>query len=126
MPRPASSLSTEAQALRSYHQRLSRLLDDAIAFWVDAVDWDQGGFLGAIDADGKPIMSAHKHLVQQTRHLWAFANIHRFEASQDRPIAEICHRQYEFIRDKFYLPASESFLKTVTAEGQPVERGADH
>jgi mannobiose 2-epimerase len=103
---------------RDCHRRIDALLRPAIEFWKGAVDWDQGGFYGLIDYEGRPRPDADKALIQQVRHLWTFSQIYRSEDASPA-IATICDRQFEFVRDHFYSPARSEFHCAVSFNGVP-------
>ncbi|MHC4455344.1 MAG: hypothetical protein ACYSWS_11745 [Planctomycetota bacterium] len=69
----------EASRLVDYHNRIDKLLVDAIGFWKTTVDWNRGGLYGKVDYIGNPIVDAEKDMMQQVRHLWTFSNIYKYE-----------------------------------------------
>lgn len=112
-------------AFADRYARIDRLLNGALAFWKGAVDWDGGGFFGLIDLHGRPREDAEKDMIQQVRHLWTFPAVYRFEDASDE-IADICHHQFRFVRDKLFIPDRAEFHRSVTANGEPAAEGMHH
>ncbi len=111
--------------LLDYHRRLTVMLDGALEFWVGGVDWERGGFFGKIDYDGRPVVGAEKHLVQQARHLWTFSNVYRLHQGLPE-IARICHHQFRFTKQRLFIPGEHDFHTVVSATGQSLRRGTHH
>jgi mannobiose 2-epimerase len=107
------------------HRRLDALLQPAIAFWRRAVDHERGGFYGLVDYDGRALPEADKDFIQQIRHLWTFSYIHHIE-DRSPAIAEICAHQFQFIRERFYVPERASFHPSVSADGAPKDGALHH
>jgi mannobiose 2-epimerase len=107
------------------HRRLDALLQPAIAFWQGTVDWERGGFFGLVDHGGHPRPRADKDLIQQVRHLWTFSHLHRRESATPA-IAEVCHHQYRFVRDRLYDARRAQFHRAVTCDGAPVTGDVHH
>lgn len=117
-PRFRRSRRYDVSFFRDCHRRIDAMLRPAIEFWKGAVDWDHGGFYGLVDYEGRPRRDADKGLIQQLRHLWTFAQIHRSE--DDSAIIErICDRQFEFVRDVLYVSARREFHYAVSFDGEP-------
>lgn len=100
-------------------ERVQSMIGSSQAFWKRAVDWENGGFHGQIDLQGKPIESAPRYVIQQARHLWTFSQLYRYEDSSEE-IASICHHQYRFFRDFFWDSSTCTFHAEVDALNEPV------
>ena len=70
---PAETKRFGAAAARDELRRLA-------GWWLDnAPDNEYGGFLGEIDHDGRPRANANKHIILNSRLLWFFSELCRFE-----------------------------------------------
>jgi mannose/cellobiose epimerase-like protein (N-acyl-D-glucosamine 2-epimerase family) len=119
------ALQADAAFFADCHRRLDRLLRPAIEFWKRTVDWERGGFFGLVDYDGRARPDADKDMIQQVRHLWTFSSLYRFE--DDSPaIQQICDQQFEFVRDRLYVPERAEFHRAVACDGTPREGGMHH
>ena len=104
-------------SLQSAAQReLERILD----FWsTRALDKENGGFFGAMDAAGVVIPDASKGAVLNSRILWTFsaATLHTGEPKY-RAVAD---RAYAYCRDHFYDTDEGGLFWTVDASGRPLD-----
>ena len=104
-------------SLQSAAQReLERILD----FWsTRALDKENGGFIGAMDAAGVVIPDAPKGAVLNSRILWTFsaATLHTGEPKY-RAMAD---RAYAYCRDHFYDTDEGGLFWTVDTSGRPLD-----
>ncbi len=74
----------------------------AIADWwaTYAVDQEQGGFYGEIDADNKPVKNASKGIILNARILWFFSEVAQ---EIDNPVYRSCAtRAYDYLMIHFF------------------------
>lgn len=95
---------------------------DRIAHWwlMHAFDREQGGFHGEIDADGRPVRGARKHVVMNARLLWFFSEVARGSPQSD--LARRCRvaadRAYHWFLDHFDDPGFGGAYWSLEADGR--------
>lgn len=109
--RPIDDLTADA-VVRELH---------AIATWwlTHSIDDRHGGFAGEIDRTGKAVDGAAKGLVLNSRILWFFSELSRFD---DRPgYRAAADRAYAVLRDSFTDPQYGGAFWAVDAAGNAVD-----
>ena len=105
----AALVASPEQQLMTIRTRARALSAEIFAFWrTRGVDWTNGGFYGSHDLNGVPDPAADKGLIQQARHLWAFAAWHALSAEKNEETPRICDHTYAFLL-KFYQPEHQFF-----------------
>lgn len=105
--------------LLAIRARLDALGSELFEFWsTRGPDWEHGGVHGHHDRRGVPSPSASKSLVQQARHLWAFATWYarREPTPAVRALADCVYR---FLIERF-LDADGELFHRVSRDGRRV------
>ncbi len=110
MANPLQVLEVEATA------ELNRL----IIWWATHAPRPDFGFWGAIDEAGVADSETEPSIILNTRLLWFFSSA--FAATQDEACKIQARRAYDVIMQKFYDPATETFVWSITPEGAPSNR----
>lgn len=75
-------------------------LEKILKYWLtNTIDKDFGGFFGRRDHNNLLIENAPKGIILNTRILWSFSAAGNFYRHSDS--LEICHRAYNYLKDKF-------------------------
>jgi mannobiose 2-epimerase len=79
---------------------LSNLEENILKFWVDkTIDTENGGFIGLVNAENKPVKKSSKGAVLNTRILWTFsAAFAHLKAAEYKTLAD---RAYHYIDHHF-------------------------
>ncbi len=105
-------------------QLRSDLLDELqhrmLPYWVEnAVDEENGGFLGQIRQNGERVRDAAKGSVLNARILWTFAAAHRL-IGDDR-FRELAERAHSYFTEQFWDPVNGGVFWSVDNRGSPLE-----
>lgn len=93
-----SLIINDLKKYRSYFHK--ELHEDILPYWMSyAVEKDGHGFYGAVDLNGKPVLSANKTSVLNARILWTFSAAAMLDANSD----------YAAMADKAYKVITEDF-----------------
>jgi mannobiose 2-epimerase len=95
----------------------TELRDGTLPFWTRrAVDRENGGFFGRIDADGRPDPSAGKGLVLNARILWTFSAVQR--RWPDPLVRDLADRAFRYLVDRFWDQEHSGLFWEVDADGR--------
>ncbi len=79
----------------------TELESNLIPFWLErAVDDEYGGFIGQMSNDGKIDRTALKGLILNTRVLWTFSALYRFNS--DSRCRDMAKRAYDYLETYFW------------------------
>jgi len=109
--------------LRAARDQLATgLWDGIVPLWLDrAPDLERGGFFTELDGDGRLADSVHdKHLVTQTRLIWAFSAFAR-EAEDPAPLLDAARRGVDFLEQHFLDREYGGWRWRVSRDGIPVD-----
>jgi mannobiose 2-epimerase len=95
-------------------------LERLITWWTTHAPRPDFGFWGAIDEAGVADGDTEPSIILNTRLLWFFSSA--FAATQDEACKIQARRAYDVIMQKFYDPATETFVWSLTPEGAPSNR----
>ncbi|HEY5412661.1 MAG TPA: AGE family epimerase/isomerase [Caulobacteraceae bacterium] len=109
---PADRLARLAGAARDELYRI-------IPFWLGLRDPEGGGFAGEADSHGRPLWSADKGAVLQTRILWFFSKAYLEFA--DPRLLDAAWQAYRFIAAHLVDPDDDGVFWTVSALGAPAD-----
>jgi len=91
-----------------------------LPYWVEnAVDEENGGFVGQIRQNGERVRDAAKGSVLNARILWTFAAAHRF-LGDDR-FRELAERAHSYLTGQFWDPVHGGVFWSVDHRGHPLE-----
>jgi mannobiose 2-epimerase len=91
-----------------------------LPYWVEnAVDEENGGFLGQIRQNGERVRDAAKGSVLNARILWTFAAAHRL-IGDDR-FRELAERAHSYFTEQFWDPVNGGVFWSVDNRGSPLE-----
>ncbi len=77
------------------------LENNLIPFWLErALDQEHGGFIGQMSNEAVTDPKAPKGLILNTRILWTFSALHRF--NQDSRYRDIARRAYDYLENYFW------------------------
>ncbi len=113
MERPSPMSRLRSTLLDELQQRM-------LPYWVEnAVDEENGGFLGQIRQNGEPVRDAPKASVLNARILWTFATAHR-RLGDDR-FRELAERAHSYLTEHFWDPVHGGVFWSVDNRGHPLE-----
>ena len=115
--RPARTPRHAAAPLRVIEVEATTELERLITWWTTHAPRPDFGFWGAIDEAGVADGETELSIILNTRLLWFFSSA--FAATQDQACRVQAQRAYEVITQKFYDPATETFVWSITPEGAP-------
>lgn len=102
--------------LEALEQETQRVLD----FWVlNTLDGVNGGFIGAIDGNGRHLVEADKGVVLNARILWSFSRAANFE--RGLTYRSIEDRAFTFLADHFVDTDHGGVFWMLDHTGRPVE-----
>jgi len=100
-----------------FHEEFMRLMD----FWSSqAVDLNQGGFVGKIDHNGQIDPMANKGCILNTRILWTFSAAYRITKNEQYKI--LAKRAYTYIKDFFWDQEFGGLFWEIDYQGNPIDR----
>ena len=106
---------------KQYRNEMISELDNILSYWIkNAVDNENGGFIGKINGDDKLFPKADKGLVLNSRILWTFS-----AAYLQNPKAEykaMATRAYEYLMKHFWDTKNGGAYWSVDYLGNPKER----
>jgi mannobiose 2-epimerase len=117
---PARAPDHAADPLRALEVEATAELKRLIIWWTTHAPRPDFGFWGAIDEAGVADGEAEPSIILNTRLLWFFSSA--FAATQDQACKLQAQRAYEVITQKFFDPATETFLWSITPDGAPSNR----
>ena len=88
-------------------------------FWLELIDLDHGGFVGAAFSRSQPIRDADKSGVLQCRILWFFSTA--YDWSGDPVLLAAASHAFDFIGARFFDPDSDGVFWSVQADGRPAD-----
>jgi len=98
----------------------SHLLGHILPFWCGpAVDHDQGGWLAWMSNDLQTDRSQPKGLIVNSRILWAFSAVCRFQ--QDSTLEQMAERAFGVVMHKFWDPAYGGAFWRLAGDGLVVD-----
>ncbi len=95
-------------------------LERLIIWWTTHAPRPDFGFWGAIDEAGIADGKVEPSNILNTRLLWFFSSA--FAATKDQSCKVQAQRAYDVITQKFYEPATETFVWSITPDGAPSNR----
>ncbi len=101
---------------------LSEVLNENILkYWIDnAVDKDNGGFIGHINSDNTKVPHAGKGIILNARILWTFAIAYR--QCRENIYMEMADRSYHYIRKNFRDLTNGGVFWEIDFQGKPVNK----
>ncbi|WP_299577445.1 AGE family epimerase/isomerase [uncultured Sunxiuqinia sp.] len=100
------------------------LHDDILAYWMAyGVEKKGHGFYGAVDLDNKPVLSANKTSVLNSRILWTFSAAAK--QYPEKAYESLAHRAYRVIREDFADNEFGGFFMELSSSNQ-VESDVKH
>lgn len=109
-----------AETARRLAQETKAELDRIIAWWHGALDAEQGGFVGEIDAAGVHRPEADKAVILNTRLLWFFSAA--AQRTGDALCFERAQRAGDYIGEHFLDRGRGGLFWMLDANGAPVSR----
>jgi mannobiose 2-epimerase len=98
----------------------SELKSNILPFWLThALDEEKGGFFGRISNDLQAQPLAAKSLILNTRLLWTFSAVHRFEHNPQ--LLELAQRAYQYLKDYFGDTEHGGMYWLLDAYGEPID-----
>jgi len=105
---------------KGFREELSVEFDRILSFWLERMpDYENGGFLGAIDWQDCPQPESDKGAVLNARILWTFSAAYRLTPS-DR-LKEQAGRAFHYLRTHFIDPQHGGVFWSVDYKGRPKE-----
>ncbi|MCO6453109.1 MAG: AGE family epimerase/isomerase [Caldilineales bacterium] len=105
-----------AMLIRLSHEARQELDTVILPFYENrAIDHENGGFYGRIDANGVPVRGASKGAVLNTRLLWTFSRVYRLNG--DPYALRLLERALEQVRDHFWDAQYGGVFWTLDASG---------
>lgn len=96
------------------------LENNLIPFWLErSVDSEYGGFIGQMSNDGKIDPKAPKGLILNTRLLWTFSALYRF--NKDNQCRDMARRAYDYLQTHFWDNQHGGAFWLVDFEGRLVD-----
>ncbi len=96
------------------------LVDNILKFWIDnTLDEVNGGFIGAINGEGKLLKRANKGAVMNARILWTFSAAYRL--LNDEQYLVIAKRAKDEIINKFYDHKNGGIFWSLDYKGEVVD-----
>ena len=92
---------------------------DILPFWAERMQDGNGGFLGRIDGEGRPVPDAPKGAILNARILWTFAAAYRMLG--DTAWKAVADRALLQIRDHFYDPVFGGIYWSLDAKEAPLD-----
>ena len=118
--RPARAPNSAAATLPLLESEATAELERLIIWWTTHAPRPDFGFWGAIDDSGVADGEVEPSIILNTRLLWFFSSA--FAATQDEACKVQARRAYDVITQKFYDPATETFVWSITPDGAPSNR----
>jgi cellobiose epimerase len=98
----------------------SELVTNLLPFWLDrAIDDRNGGFVGRVDADGRPDYGADKGGILNARILWTFSAAYR--ALGDEQYRHAADRAFTELEEHFWDHEHGGVFWMLSATGTPVD-----
>jgi mannobiose 2-epimerase len=97
----------------------NELKDNILAFWDNAVDRENGGFLGKILNNGEIIKDSPKSAVLNTRILWTYSAV--YEKFKDEKYLELARRAYDYLRRFFRDTEAGGIFWMLDYKGAPLD-----
>jgi mannobiose 2-epimerase len=117
--------------LNTFKSEIGQEFLNLLDFWMNySLDEKNGGFLGSIDLENKP-MYTEKSVVATARILWGFSASIDFiktqpglqrEASRIPELDKLAKKAFDYLIDRFWDKTSDGVYWNVTPEGNPRER----
>lgn len=115
---PAAAGASDAALDRMRREADAALRDLVLPFWAaHGCDEAHGGFVLAVDADGRTTGAIDKHLVPQARMVWTFAAAHRHGIDRDGRYADLARRGARFLVDRMWDARHGGFVTAVARDG---------
>ncbi len=111
----------EKAKLEKYKEELLKeLKEDILEFWMkNVIDYDDGGFFGAVGGNGKVKPGADKGVIMATRILWTFSRAYmKLKDGQYLKTAEI---MYKYITEHFVDKKNGGVFWILDHKGKPVD-----
>jgi mannobiose 2-epimerase len=97
------------------------LENDLVPFWVErAIDYEHGGFIGQMSNDATIVPEAPKGLILNTRILWAFSAMYRF--NQDSRFRETAQLAYDYLEAYFRDTSFGGVFWLLDYKGHPLDK----
>lgn len=88
-------------------------------FWSSLADYENGGFYGYVEHDGKVIKEAEKGAILNTRILWFFSAVYCQEKKKEA--LELANHAYDFMKVNLFDDKYEGLYWMVDFKGQPTD-----
>lgn len=110
------------QHLPSLRSSLEQILHkNILAYWLEhAIDTEQGGFYGQIDANDQVVKDAPKGVILTTRILWSFSAA--YQVANDIRYKEAADRAFRYMADYFRDKEYKGVYWMLDASGQPLNK----
>jgi mannobiose 2-epimerase len=109
------------ETIQQFSQAVKDELDNnLIPFWLEkSVDSEYGGFIGQMSNDGTIDTEAPKGLILNTRILWTFSALYRF--NKDNRCRDMAGRAYDYLETHFWDNRHGGTFWLVDFEGRPLD-----
>ena len=96
-------------------------LENILSYWIkNAVDYENGGFIGKINGEDTPFPKADKGLVLNSRILWTFSAAYLQNPKEE--YKKMANRSYEYLMKYFWDNKNGGAYWSVDYLGNPKER----
>ncbi len=111
----------EVAVLKKLGDELSKeLLNNIIPYWTNnAIDEQNGGFVGRIAYDNTVDAAASKGLIMNARLLWAFSACHR--RFRSKILKDLADRAYSYLLSQFFDNEYGGFYWMLNAKGEVLD-----
>jgi mannobiose 2-epimerase len=104
---------------KTYQEQVEQELNNNILpFWYEkTIDTENGGFIGRMTNDIRPVPDAPKGLILNTRILWTFSAVYHF--NRDPRNLQLAERAYHYVTEYFLDPVHGGAYWMLDAKGRP-------
>jgi mannobiose 2-epimerase len=98
----------------------NELENNLIPFWLErAADKEHGGFIGQMSNDGTIDSKAPKGLILNTRILWTFSALYRFD--KDPRCGDMAQHAYDYLENHFWDRSDGGTFWLLDYQGHPID-----